>query len=214
MRRIVLMSVVFLHVVLLSVAQGKFDGEIAEILRTPRKNNSDVVLFTGSSSIRMWKNLGSTFPKYNIVNAGFGGSQTSDLLYYADTLLTAFKPTTIFIYEGDNDLSSGKSPDQVLSTTDSLMRLIRMRLGPAAKVYFMSPKPSIARWNLKEKYLTYNDKLREWVNRQKNVKYIDCWSPLLDKEGVVRQDIFLEDGLHMNEKGYALWTAEVRKVLK
>ena len=71
-------------------AQGplRFKDEVAQLTANDKSlNKKDIVLFTGSSSIRMWSSIQSDFPNYNIVNRGFGGSQTSDLLYYFDQLI-------------------------------------------------------------------------------------------------------------------------------
>ncbi len=36
-------------------------------------DQQDLILFTGSSSVRMWKDLQERYPDKNIVNHGFGG---------------------------------------------------------------------------------------------------------------------------------------------
>jgi lysophospholipase L1-like esterase len=45
------------------------------------------------------------------------------------------------------------------------------------------------------------------------VTYIDVASPMLNEAGTPREDIFVEDGLHMNAKGYDLWRDAVRPVV-
>jgi lysophospholipase L1-like esterase len=177
-------------------------------------NNHDVVLFTGSSSIRMWTDLKATYPNRNVLNRGFGGSEMSDLVYYFDVLIKPYRSKQIFIYEGDNDLQSGKSSAQILVSADSLLRLIRKNVDGNVQVFFMTPKPSPSRWHLKEKYIKYNEELRRWVSRQKHVTCVDVWNPLLDDRGVVRKDIFLEDGLHLNRKGYVLWAKAIGKYIR
>lgn len=177
-------------------------------------NKKDVILFTGSSSIRGWKDMQSAFPGYNIVNRGFGGSETSDLLYYFDKLILPYKPKQIFIYEGDNDLNSGKSVEQILTTSDSLLGMIRKNVSEKVPVFFISPKPSIARWHLKEKYEHYNQQLKAWTANRKYVTYVDVWTPSLGPDGIVLKDIFLEDGLHLNSKGYAIWANAIGKFIR
>lgn len=188
----------------------RFEKEVnALTLNDPPANQKDVILFTGSSTIRMWKDIQSCFPSHNILNRGFGGSQTSDLLYYFDRLILPYHPKQIFIYEGDNDLGAGKTIAAILNANDSLVMLIHQKIGPKVPVVFITPKPSKARWHLREKYTAYNDALRKWAGTQKNVSALDLWSPMLDKNGVVFQDIFLEDGLHMNKQGYDIWTRTI-----
>jgi lysophospholipase L1-like esterase len=182
----------------------RFDKEVAEITAKPLSNNEDVILFTGSSTIKMWKDIQSYFPDQNIVNRGFGGSQTSDLLFYVDQLIVSAQPKKIFIYEGDNDLGSGKSKEQILTDSKEIVARIRKALGQVP-VVFITPKPSKARWHLKDQYTAYNAALMEWAKNEPVVSVADLWTPMLDESGVVMQDIFLKDGLHMNKKGYDIW---------
>lgn len=184
----------------------RFKDEVAEITANDSSlNKKDIILFTGSSSIRIWNSIQSDFPKYNIVNRGFGGSQTSDLLYWFDQLILPYHPTKIFLYEGDNDISVGKSPEQIFATMDSVINMIRKKVSATVPIYVISPKPSISRWHLKDKYIELNSKLNGLASKKKHIYFVDVWTPALDANGMVIKDIFLGDGLHMNEKGYAIW---------
>jgi len=190
----------------------RFRGEITEILARPVPQG-DMVLFTGSSSIRIWHDIADYFPGYTIVNRGFGGSQTSDLLYYVDQLILSGTPSKIFIYEGDNDLAGGKNTAQIMATTDSLLQRIRQKFSVSVPVYFISPKPSVARWKLKDAYLEHNANLKAWTGKQQNVFFVDGWSSLIDAQGNVLTDIFQKDNLHLNKKGYDLWSTGIKKFL-
>ena len=192
----------------------RFEKEVEEITAVKPANQKDIILFTGSSTIRMWKDIQSYFPGHNILNTGFGGSQTSDLVYYADKLILQYSPKQIFIYEGDNDLSAGKTTAEIIHASDSLVKLIRSKLGGKVYIVFITPKPSKARWHLKEKYEEYNKALVLWSKKQTRVAVADLWTPMLDKNGIVFQDIFLADGLHMNKQGYAIWGKAIAPLLK
>lgn len=161
-------------------------------------------LFVGSSSIRMWKGLDSDFPGIKAVNRGFGGSQFSDLMYYLDRLVTCYQPSRIFIYEGDNDINSGKKPKGILNDAKEVRQAIASKL-PGVPVYFIAAKPSVARWKLKKKYRQLNSLLAVYASETPHTGFVNVWDPALDENGEVRKDIFLEDNLHMNEKGYGIW---------
>ena len=192
---------------------ARFQKEVDSIVAANGSvNKENLILFTGSSSIRLWKNLDASFPNHNVLNMGFGGSEMADLLYYTDKLIIPFNPKQIFIYEGDNDLSLGRSPAQIIASADSIVSLIKKYL-PHAEVIFISPKPSLQRWPLKEKYEDYNKQLKHWVSKKRNVRFADVWTPMLDNNGTVMQDIFIADGLHLNEKGYSIWTSALKKYL-
>ncbi|WP_420387867.1 GDSL-type esterase/lipase family protein [Roseivirga sp.] len=169
------------------------------------------IVFTGSSSIRLWVDFKSYFPEHNVINTGFGGSETSDLIHYKDLLISQFNPKQVFIYEGDNDLNSGKSGISVFS---DIARLVNMLLDEGVEsVVIISPKPSIARWELKEQYEKLNDSLEILAGLSDKVQFADVWSPMLKPDGTLKEGIFIEDGLHMNKKGYDLWIKVIGPLL-
>lgn len=161
------------------------------------------VLFTGSSSIRMWEDLQERFPEQNILNTGFGGSQASDLLYYLEPLVLAYQPKKVFIYEGDNDLAEGKSVKQVLKVLDQISEEVRKDY-PEISIVLISAKPSVSRWSLRGKYKRLNKKLERWAARHQYLDFADVWNPMLmDKK--LNPSLFIADGLHMNASGYDIW---------
>jgi len=175
-------------------------------------NDKPVLLFAGSSSIRKWDNIEDSFPGFNVIKNGFGGSQFSDLIFYYDKLIAAYRADVILIYEGDNDIADGKKPAQVLKDAKHLLSAIRDDF-PETPVVFISVKPSIARWGLKKEYEKVNKKLRKACSKNENTFYADVWDVMLDMNGDVRKDLFVKDDLHMNPSGYELWTSEITKVL-
>jgi lysophospholipase L1-like esterase len=185
---------------------SRFQAEVDKLISGDSAiNKKNIILFTGSSSIRVWNDLKTDFPKYNVLNRGFGGSQMTDMVIHAEDLILRYHPKQIFIYEGDNDIGAGKNTEEILAQADKLLLLIRKKLPKKIQVLFISPKPSLIRWQLKDKYLDYNHKLEQWTRQQMNVTFIDVWTPMLDAEGNVMKDLFIEDGLHMNRKGYEIW---------
>jgi lysophospholipase L1-like esterase len=174
---------------------------------------NDLILFTGSSSIKMWKDLQDYFPDHHIINSGFGGSQTNDLLHFADELIIRYQPKKIFVYEGDNDISAGKPIEEILDNTHELVEKIKKQL-PGATIYLISAKPSISRWHLKDRYMDLNQQFMDYSQSHDHVEYVDVWTVMLDKEGNPKADIFLEDNLHMNKAGYDLWSEVVGKYME
>lgn len=181
----------------------------AEVEAIQKKYNSafdasqKTLVFTGSSSIRMWQDVGERFPNHQIVNTGFGGSQASDLSYYIYDLILRFKPEKVFIYEGDNDIFAKENPNKIRRTIRQIINGIQ-RNDSTTQIVLIAAKPSIARWNLKGRYKRLNRKLERLADDNPLVEYADVWHPMLDGSKV-KQDIFIEDGLHMNAKGYQIW---------
>ena len=180
--------------------------ETADRKQMPKQG---VVLFTGSSSVAMWGDLEESFPDHEVLNRGFGGSEFSDLLYYTDRIIYPYQPSKIFIYEGDNDLAAGESIESILKEAKNLREQIRAEL-PDTPVIFIASKPSLSRWNLKDKYEELNRSLEQYAEGTELTEFADVWTAMLGADGKVREDLFLDDDLHMNEKGYEIW----KKVLK
>lgn len=187
-------------------APNRFDDEVLEI---QKKNDSlwdaskPTLVFTGSSSIRMWKDLQERFPDQQILNTGFGGSQFSDLELYLDELILNYNPVKVFIYEGDNDVSAKVRLRTIVDTSERILTVLQQKK-QGMEIVLISPKPSISRWKLRGKYRRLNRKLSRLAKKTDGVDFIDVWYPMLDKRKV-KQDIFIEDGLHMNSKGYDIW---------
>jgi lysophospholipase L1-like esterase len=77
----------------------------------------------------------------------------------------------------------------------------------------ISVKPSVARWDSWPQAVRTNELLEAIAEKNDRVKYVDVATPMLKPDGTVMTDIFVEDDLHLNEKGYAIWAAAVRAVL-
>lgn len=210
----VILISVFISITTLAQDPLRFEKEVSNLVAADSTvNKKKLILFTGSSSIRMWKDLKKDFPKHNVLNRGFGGSEMTDLLYYHQQLILNYKPHTIFIYEGDNDINAGKSPEEILANADKLLALLRSKLPTRVKIIFISAKPSVSRWHLKSKYEEFNRQLKQWTSTKKNVLFADVWTPMLDSKGEVRNDLFMEDNLHMNRKGYEIWKGVIEKLM-
>src|SRR5690606_13729236 len=157
-----------------------------------------------SSSITNWKDVASYFPKSYVINRGFGGSKFEDLLYYADRVIMPYKPAKIFIYEGDNDIAAGMETKVLIKQAKELRKKIAVAF-PKVPVVFISAKPSVARWNLKNKYVEFNKALEKFAKKEKRTAFVDVWTPMIDENGEVFKDVFLEDNLHMKASGYQIW---------
>lgn len=192
----------------------RFEQEIAALKTKsfPPGASGPRIVFTGSSSIRMWTTINEAFPAHRLLNTGFGGSHMSDLLYFLDELVLRHQPEYVYIYEGDNDLAAGKDHKTILADTKAVVRVLREAL-PGVKIFFISPKPSISRWDLRRKYQKLNKKLGKYCNDYKDLQFIDVWNPMLTTSGALRPELFIEDGLHMNADGYAIWQAQIQAFL-
>lgn len=184
---------------------ARFTADIAAFEAWDRKNSApkNALLFVGSSSIRMWQTA-EAFPELAVINRGFGGSHASDVNHFIPQVVLQYEPRTIVFYAGDNDLADGKSPQQVAGDFEKFVALVREKL-PATGFVYLPIKPSVARWKLWPKMQEANALVKRFAADHGYVTYLDTATPMLGSDGKPRPEIFLDDGLHMNDVGYQIW---------
>ncbi|APG03636.1 hypothetical protein BJI69_06760 [Luteibacter rhizovicinus DSM 16549] len=170
---------------------------------------ANAVLFIGSSSIRFWKTLPTDFPGYRVINRGFGGSDLDDSTAFAERIVEPYHPAALVMYAGDNDLQGGDSPEQVRDDFAAFVGKVR-QAQPHLPIAFIAIKPSVARIALLPQILQADKLIRDWAMTQSNVAFLDVVPAMLDAQGQPKPDLFIDDGLHMTAKGYALWVAQVK----
>jgi len=172
------------------------------------------ILFLGSSSFRKWEDVQKYFPGYTIINRGFGGSTIPDAMRYLNEIVFPYEPKQVVIYEGDNDLASSDkiTADSVLNRFEKLFSLIRKHL-PNTAIAFVSIKPSPSREKLMPEMQEANSMIKTFLSHQKNAAFIDVYHVMLNKDGTPDKSLFIEDELHMNDKGYHIWQRIIKPYL-
>ena len=183
--------------------------ETADEANPPPKNP---ILFTGSSSIVFWRSLAEDMAPLTVLNRGFGGSQMFELNMFRDRIVTPYEPRAVLIYEGDNDVAAGKQRDEIVAEYRDFVDHLNTHL-PDTDVYFIAVKPSVLRAHLWSTMDEVNNALRELADEHDHVRFLDTSTPMLNEDGTVQADLLVDDGLHMNANGYAIWTDVIRPVL-
>ena len=136
----------------------------------------------------MWKTLAEDFPDQKVINRGFGGSEMADSTYFADRIVIPYKPRLILIRAGGNDLTAGKTPEQIVGDLRAFVETVRAKL-PEARIVVFSTNPNPTRWAQAEKRKQLNALLKEFVASGKNLDLIEIWDQFLDAGGKPRTDI-------------------------
>ncbi|RVT94385.1 GDSL-type esterase/lipase family protein [Sphingomonas crocodyli] len=169
-------------------------------------------MFVGSSSIRLW-DTSHSFPSRTALNRGFGGATTPDVLHYYEQVVGDHEPATVVVYVGENDIAAGAEPEQVVRDVSKLLARIRAD-EPNARIVYISMKPSPSRWALWDDMTEVNHAMAARAGAASGFDYLDVASAMLTKEGKPDASLFGLDGLHMNARGYAVWTGAVEAWLK
>ena len=167
------------------------------------------ILFTGASGIRFWKTLAQDFPGLPVLNRGFGGSQLADSLHFLERVTLRYRPRTIVIQAGGNDLNAGKTPAQVLADFKTYVEKTRAVL-PEVKIVLLNIGPSPKRWAQRKTQQQANRLVRDYIAAGKNLVYVDLWPDSLGADGLPKPELYVEDQLHPSAAGYALRTKLLR----
>lgn len=177
-------------------------------IQFPPKN---AILFIGSSSFTRWRDVQDYFQGYTIINRGFGSSTLVDQIRYANDIVFPYQPKQIVIYCGENDLAfvDTVSAPTVFDRFKTLFTNIRSKL-PNVSIIYISMKPSPSRWHLRYKMMEANGLIKNYLAEQQQTVFLYLWEKMLNTEGRPNPELFVADSLHVNAKGYSLWTQEIK----
>ena len=172
------------------------------------------VVFYGSSSIVKWATLPQDFPDYTTLNRGFGGSTLLQCFQQFKRIVQPLEPSILVLYAGENDIAAGQTPVNVQSIFRQLIPTIR-HFYPNVPIAYISLKPSPSRVAKMAQMDDTNNRIRQDIRLLfPGVTFINIWPDMLLPNGQPNPDLFVSDMLHMNSKGYAIWTKAVATYLQ
>ena len=148
-----------------------------------------------------------------MINRGFGGAHISDMQYFYEQIILPYKPGIIVFYCGDNDIAGGKPVEQVYQDYVTIIERI-LKDNPQLKIIYLPIKPCKSRWHLWGKMKEVNQRIETYIQQHERLFYVDTASLMLTPEGQPDETLFLEDALHLNDKGYAKWNHRLLELLK
>ncbi|HWB24075.1 MAG TPA: GDSL-type esterase/lipase family protein [Chitinophagaceae bacterium] len=180
-------------------------------IKPPPQN---AILFVGSSSFTKWTDVQSYFPDHTIINRGFGGSTLADVIRYAGDVIFPYHPKQVVIYCGENDFaySDTVAVSTVVNRFKELFNIIRNKM-PGENIVFISMKPSPSRKKFWPKMIEGNKEIHAFLAKHKNTSFVDVFPLMLVNSHQAIPSIFLNDSLHMNASGYAIWQKVIEPVL-
>lgn len=189
------------------------DVELAIAERSTR-NYEPKTIFYGSSTIRLWDSLYEDFKEMQPVNLGFGGSTLAACVWFFDRIIAPLKqPTSIILYGGDNDLGDGRKPEEVYIFFSHFLTKLRERFDNIP-LYFISIKPSLKRMDIIDQIKYANQLIKGEIDRRNGQEYfINVFDAMIGEDGQPIKELFVEDGLHLDKKGYDIWRQTIQNSL-
>jgi len=181
-----------------------------------QKPSEKAVLFVGSSSIRFWSSLEEDMAPMPVIQHGFGGAKIYDVVYFAEPLITRWKPEKVVIFAGANDINGNDqhhlAPGHIAGQLRILFDII-FSAKADTKVFYIAITPTLYSWDKWESVQEANRLASQVCDDYDNAFFIETADLFLTADGKPNKNLFVFDGLHMNQAGYALWTGRIKPYL-
>ena len=197
----------------------EFEEEIQQLeLKKDYTNENEYLLFIGSSSIRLWNNIDEDVKPYKSVMRGYGGAHYYDLIHFIDRLTKNHVKAKAVILFVANDITGGNEekklelkPKEVKKLFVYVYKRIKKQLGDDIPIFKIETTPTPKRWEVWPKISKANDLIKAYTKNRANIYFIPTRSYYLNNSGEPIKEYFMEDQLHLNNKGYRLWGEIIKK---
>ena len=205
---------------------ARLEDSVLEYEKVPVQEN--MILFYGDSGFTRWH------PRYGnpdleqeicmkdgsqaVINHGFGTSTAEEQLYYYNRMVRPWKPRALVLMSYCNDRDLAYSPAEIVALQARLMAYARKDI-PGIRFFVCDARPvalhmdDLCWMSWSNHLLEYNQLIAQYCEKYDDctlVRHID--SPLFfnDPKDVgdyakIRRDVFVEDQVHYNPQGYALY---------
>ncbi len=167
------------------------------------------ILFIGHSLIEFfdWQNR---FPAHRVMNLGVAGESVEGLLSRVGKITKVYPSADlIFIMTGLNNVAM-----EDFEFFDSYKKILESLSAayPEARVFINSLLPTLSEWIPDKSIQNVNDSLKGLAKDTK-VEFLDIYKLFIDGEGRIVKDYLLDDGVHLSDKGYAVWSEALEEII-
>ncbi len=174
----------------------------------------DAILFAGSSSIRRWETLAEDMAPYNVIQRGYGGAKLSDFAVYASRIFSHHPCSALVLFIANDIIGNAndKSPEEVKKLFLNVLKTFR-KYHPSAPVFWIAITPVTSRWKVWPEIRKTNELIHEACKNHRNTYFIKTENEFLNEKGEPKDELFVDDKLHLNSNGYKVWTTIIKREL-
>ena len=180
----------------------------------------DQIVFYGPSYFTRWSTKYGNTPLREVLlgksgapcclNRGFGSSCSEHQLYYYPRMVRPLEPRALVYSSYGNGGAFGYTPEEIWELAQRVI-VYTMTDFPNARIYLCGTNPSRDETDEKRRMaMQYDEWLRKFAEEHENCFFISTRGC----EALNRKDIFIQDGVHYNPEGYALYADFFREALK
>lgn len=151
------------------------------------------------------------FRDFQVTNLGISGETVEGLLSRLDLITSSIdNPDVIFIMSGINNIAM--EDYEIIDTYKKIIERLSNKFNPST-IVIQGILPVYLPWIDNNVIKKINDSLKRLADDFK-VEYLDTYSLFIDPKGIVIRDYLLDDGVHLSNKGYDVWTKRLDEYLK
>lgn len=186
-----------------------------EALDTTVEYPENSILFVGSSSIRLWKTLTRDMAPYPVIQRGYGGAHFRDMIFFTERILADHDLQMVVCFVANDISGSPKDarPKEVLRLFKYFVKQVREK-HPNIPIMQIAITPTQSRWNKWPEINRVNELLKGYCAKSPNLYFIDTVPEFLDEKGQPKTEWFVGDQLHLNQKGYEVWSKIIRAAIE
>lgn len=217
---LLLAAVVLTALIFFFVEKSKpqtYEEKVAAFVEKNPALKQGQIVFIGDSMTERYK-LDRAYKDLDleVYNRGISGDTATWLQARLGVSLFDLAPSKVVLMIGTNDINYGRSAEEIAGDYESILHLIRQNL-PDAKIWCVSIVPQNTDYS--EGAAQNNAQIREANEKIKalacsyGLEYVDLYSLLVDENGLLN-GAYSTDGLHLNRRGYAVWTNALKERLQ
>ena len=188
---------------------------------TVNYKNDENIIFFGDSLVSKY-DIEKFYPKQNVVNKGVSGNKTENLLERINRDVYEYNPSKVIVLIGINYLKDNVDQEDILLNIKTIINGIKNNR-KYSEIYIQSLYP-VNSQKIKDEKLEYaydlkNEDIKKLNSglkslcEQQNVKYINVYPSLIDKNGNMKK-MYTSDGLHLSNLGYLKVTSVLKKYVE
>jgi lysophospholipase L1-like esterase len=167
------------------------------------------ILFLGDSLIEFfdWQ---ERFPGHGIENLGVAGEPVEGLSSRLDGIIRKYPSADlIFIMTGINNVAMEDL--DILDTYRGILGKLKTAY-PDAGICVNSLLPALVEFIPDDSIQRVNNSLKELAG-ESGGEYLNVYSLFVNEKGQPRKDYLLDDGVHLSNRGYAVWSRALENII-
>jgi hypothetical protein len=197
-------------------AAASWNTDIESLSRSNASDgSSEAVLCIGSSSFRLWDSIAQDMAPNRIVRRAYGGAKFCDLAVHAPRLVRDLQYRSAMVFVG-NDISGAerdKTPAEIKRLAKIVVETIQLDRTDI-HVYLVAITPTPSRFKVWPEIRKANECLNELSQEMPRVHFVQTEHEYLNTDCQPRAELFQQDMLHQNERGYQQWSRLLKEALE